>query len=106
VLNLRCRFAGQSRIYEAVHPYVPAAACFIGRLLALTTLRTTSFGCRSGAGNVAALNEQADYVRLRRFFAEQILDAYLRIAGRVSKLGFFSSSRKSFHCRSLAVANC
>ena len=39
------------------------------------------------AGNETAVNEQVDYVRLRRSFAEQIVAAYLRITGRVNKLG-------------------
>ena len=39
------------------------------------------------AGNVTAVNEEVEYVRLRRSFTEQIISAYLRITGRASKLG-------------------
>jgi hypothetical protein len=39
------------------------------------------------AGDVAAINEEVDYVRLRRSFTEQIIGAYLRVTGRASKLG-------------------
>jgi hypothetical protein len=37
--------------------------------------------------NAASVNEEVDYVRVRRFFAEQIIAAYLRLTGRASKLG-------------------
>ena len=36
------------------------------------------------ARNATAVNEQVDYVRVRRFFAEQIITAYLRLTGRAS----------------------
>src|SRR6516225_6701150 len=39
------------------------------------------------AGDVAAINEEVDYVRLRRSFTEQIIGAYLRVTGRASQLG-------------------
>jgi DUF2939 family protein len=39
------------------------------------------------ARNATAVSEEVDYVRVRRFFAEQIIAAYLRITGRANKLG-------------------
>jgi hypothetical protein len=39
------------------------------------------------AGDVAAINEEVDYPRLRRSFTEQIIGAYLRVTGRASQLG-------------------
>jgi hypothetical protein len=39
------------------------------------------------AGDVAAINEEVDYTRLRRSFTEQIIGAYMRVTGRASKLG-------------------
>jgi Protein of unknown function (DUF2939) len=39
------------------------------------------------ARNAAAVNEEVDYARIRRSFIEQIVSAYLRVTGRVSKLG-------------------
>src|SRR6516165_4387066 len=39
------------------------------------------------AGDVTAINEEVDYVRVRRSFTEQIIGAYLRVTGRASKLG-------------------
>ena len=38
-------------------------------------------------GDVTAINEKVDYVRLRRSFTEQIIGAYLRVTGRASQLG-------------------
>jgi hypothetical protein len=39
------------------------------------------------AGDVATINEEVDYTRLRRSFTEQIIGAYLRVTGRASQLG-------------------
>ena len=39
------------------------------------------------ARNATAINEEVDYVRVRRFFAEQIIASYLRLTGRANKLG-------------------
>ena len=43
------------------------------------------------AGDVTAINEEVDYVRLRRSFTEQIIGAYLRVTGRATKLGALGS---------------
>jgi hypothetical protein len=58
------------------------------------------FGLRSLAVDLqlrdaAALNEQVDFVRLRRSFTEQIIGAYLRVTGRTNKLGAFGSALAS-----------
>jgi Protein of unknown function (DUF2939) len=58
------------------------------------------FGLRSLAVDLqsrdaAALNEQVDFVRLRRSFTEQIIGAYLRVTGRANKLGGFGSALAS-----------
>jgi hypothetical protein len=50
------------------------------------------FGLRSLAVDLqsrdaTALNEQVDFVRLRRSFTEQIVGAYLRVTGRSNKFG-------------------
>jgi hypothetical protein len=43
-------------------------------------------------GDVTAINEKVDYVRLRRSFTEQIIGAYLRVTGRASQLGALGPS--------------
>lgn len=58
------------------------------------------FGLRSLAVDLqsrdaAALNEQVDFVRLRRSFTEQIVGAYLRVTGRANKLGTFGTALAS-----------
>jgi Protein of unknown function (DUF2939) len=58
------------------------------------------FGLRSLAvdlqsRDVAALNEQVDFERLRRSFTEQIIGAYLRVTGRANKLGALGSALAS-----------
>jgi hypothetical protein len=55
------------------------------------------FGLRSLAADLqsrdaAALNEQVDFVRLRRSLTEQIVGAYLRVTGRANKLGAFGTA--------------
>ena len=62
---------------------------------ALTTLRTPSFGYRSASAQCGGAKRAADYARLRRFFAEQIIGAYLRITGRASNLGFLEAAPRS-----------
>jgi Protein of unknown function (DUF2939) len=47
-------------------------------------LRTSGQG---QTGDVAAINEEVDYTRLRRSFTEQIIGAYLRVTGRASQFG-------------------
>ena len=66
------------------------------------------FGLRSLAVDLqtrdtAALNEQVDFVRLRRSFTEQIIGAYLRVTGRANKLGAFGSALASAAGGSIAV---
>jgi hypothetical protein len=39
------------------------------------------------ARNATAVSEEVDYVRVRRFFAEQIIASYFRITGRANKFG-------------------
>ena len=72
--------------YEVVHR-ISAVACLAGRLLGLAILCTASFGRRFASAECDGSKRRGRLCTRSRFFAEQIIGAYLRLTGRANKLG-------------------
>jgi hypothetical protein len=77
-------------VEEAMKRFLPAFLVLLALLIgywAWPFFDLRALAAALQAGDVAAINEEVDYTRLRRSFTEQIIGAYLRLTGRASQLG-------------------